>query len=166
MKMKKILIFVVAFAFLFGLSSIALAKTIRVGGIMDTTGATSDVGKDYAIGMAEAFHYINDAGGVNGKKIKYTWFDYGYRIPEALTKYKLLKRMKVVAIMGWGTGDTEALSPTVNKDKIPYVSASYSAHLTRPVDWVSKDGKKHLGTDYNLFFYSDYSNNPREYLTA
>ncbi len=166
MKVKKILIPVLAFVFLFGLSSMATAKTIKVGGIMDTTGATSDVGKDYALGMAEAFHYINDMGGVNGKKIKYTWFDYGYRIPEALTKYKLLKRMKVIAIMGWGTGDTEALSPTINKDKMPYVSASYSAHLTNPVDWVGKDGKKHLGTPYNLFFSSDYSTNARSCLTA
>jgi branched-chain amino acid transport system substrate-binding protein len=132
-----------------------MAKEIKVGGIMDTTGATSDVGKDYAIGMEEAFKYINDQGGVNGKKIKYTWFDYGYRIPEAITKYNLLKRLGVVAIMGWGTGDTESLSPTVNKDQLPYVSASYSAHLTDP--------KK---TPYNLFFSSDYSTNARACLTA
>jgi len=92
---------------------------------------------------------------VNGKKIKYTWFDYGYRIPEAITKYKLLKRLGVIAIMGWGTGDTEALSPTVNKDKIPYVSASYSAHLTDP-----------RKSRYNLFFSSDYSTNARACLTA
>jgi len=57
--------------------------------------------------------------------------------------------------MGWGTGDTEALSPTVNKDKLPYVSASYSAHLTNPAK-----------TPYNLFFSSDYSTNARSALTA
>ena len=162
----KFLVPFLAVVFVVGFSTAAVAKTIRIGGIMDTTGATSDVGKDYALGMSEAFHYLNDAGGVNGKKIKYTWFDYGYRIPEALTKYKLLKRMKVLAIMGWGTGDTEALSPTVNKDKLPYVSASYSAHLTRPVNWTGKDGKKHIGTAYNLFFSSDYSTNARACLTA
>jgi branched-chain amino acid transport system substrate-binding protein len=162
----KFLVPCLAVVFLVGFSTAAVAKTIKIGGIMDTTGATSDVGKDYALGMAEAFHYLNDAGGVNGKKIKFTWFDYGYRIPEALTKYKLLKRMGVLAIMGWGTGDTEALSPTVNKDKLPYVSASYSAHLTRPVDWTDKDGKKHIGTAYNLFFSSDYSTNARACLTA
>ena len=149
------MIFALALILLMGFSTIAVAKTIRIGGIMDTTGATSDVGKDYALGMVEAFKYINEKGGVNGKKIKYTWFDYGYRIPEAITKYKLLKRLKSVAIMGWGTGDTEALSPTINKDKIPYVSASYSAHLTDP--------KK---TPYNLFFSSDYSTNARAALTA
>jgi len=109
MNMKKILIILCAVVFLFGLSSVALAKVIKIGGIKDTTGATSDVGKDAALGQEEFWsHYVNDHGGINGKKVKYIWFDYGYRIPEALTKYKLLKRMKVLAIMGWGTGDTEA----------------------------------------------------------
>jgi branched-chain amino acid transport system substrate-binding protein len=156
MKMKKILVPLLAFALLFGLSSMALAKTIKVGGLKDTTGATSDVGKDAALGQAEFWsHYVNDNGGINGKPVKYIWFDYGYRIPEAITKYKLLKRLGVLAIMGWGTGDTEALSPTINKDKIPYVSDSYSAHLTNP--------KK---TRYNVFFSSDYSTNARSALTA
>jgi len=167
MKMKRIFIGLVAFVFLFGLTSVALAKVIKVGGLKDTTGATSDVGKDAAVGQAEFWsHYVNDHGGINGKKVKYIWFDYGYRIPEAITKYKLLKRMKVAAIMGWGTGDTEALSPTINKDQMPYVSDSYSAHLTNPKDWVDKKGKKHLGTPYNLFFSSDYSTNARSCLTA
>jgi len=167
MYMKKIFIPLLALVLLFGLSSMVLAKTIKVGGLKDTTGATSDVGKDAALGQAEFWqYYVNDNGGINGKKVKYIWFDYGYRIPEAITKYKLLKRMKVVAIMGWGTGDTEALSPTVNKDKMPYVSDSYSAHLTRPKNWTSADGKKHLGTPYNLFFSSDYSTNARSCLTA
>lgn len=138
-----------------GLCPVAGAADIKIGGIMDTTGATSDVGKDYALGMDEAFKWINEQGGVNGKKVKYTWFDYGYRIPEAITKYKLLKRLGSIVIMGWGTGDTEALSPTVNKDKLPYVSASYSAHLTNPAK-----------TPYNLFFSSDYSTNARAALTA
>jgi branched-chain amino acid transport system substrate-binding protein len=151
-----LLVWFLALSFLTGFCGIATAADeIKVGGIMDTTGATSDVGKDYAIGAEEVFKYINAQGGVNGKPIKYTWFDYGYRIPEAITKYKLLKRLGVVAIMGWGTGDTEALSPTVNKDQMPYVSASYSAHLTDP--------KK---TPYNLFHSSDYSTNARACLTA
>jgi len=153
--LKRIFIASMALLLVFGFSGLAVSKQLRVGGILDTTGATSDVGKDYALGMSEAFKYINSQGGVNGKKIKYTWFDYGYRIPEAITKYKLLKRLGVIAIMGWGTGDTEALSPTVNKDKIPYVSASYSAHLTDP--------KK---TRFNLFFASDYSTNARACITA
>ncbi len=80
----RVLLFAVTF--IMGFSSTVGATTIRVGSLNDTTGATSDVGKDYALGIAEAIHYVNDMGGVNGKKIKLYQFDYGYRIPEALTK--------------------------------------------------------------------------------
>lgn len=131
------------------------APEIKIGSLNDMTGATSDVGKDYALGIAEAIHYINDTGGINGKQIKLHQFDYGYRIPEALTKYNLFKQLGCVAILGWGTGDTEALAPTVAKDKIPYVSASYSGHLC--------DTSK---TPYNIFFAPDYSSQVRGLITA
>jgi branched-chain amino acid transport system substrate-binding protein len=159
MKLKqlwpKILVFSFTMALIIGFSSMTGAATVKVGALNDVTGATSDVGKDYALGISDAIHYVNDTGGINGKKIKLYQFDYGYRIPEALTKYKLYKRLKCVAVLGWGTGDTEALSPTVTKDKMPYVSASYSAHLTKPAK-----------TPYNLFAAVDYSTNARAAITA
>ncbi len=159
MRLKKVysrfIMGLLAAMFVVGFASVSLAAKINVGALNDMTGATSDVGKDYALGIAEAIHYVNDNGGVNGKTIKLYQFDYGYRVPEALTKYKLFKRLKCVAVLGWGTGDTEALSPTVTKDKMPYVSASYSGHLTDP--------KK---TPYNLFFATDYSTNARAAITA
>lgn len=131
-------------------------ETIPIGGITDQSGATSDVGKDYALGLEEAVTWINDNGGINGKKIDLHMFDYGYKRDEAVTLYDKLKtREKVIAILGWGTGDTEALSQTVSKDKMPYVSASYSAHLTDP--------KK---TPYNIFFSPDYSSSARAAITA
>ena len=154
MKSKLFVLFLVV-CFLASFSQFAGAAEVKIGALNDTTGATSDVGKDYALGISEVIHYINDQGGVNGKPIKLYQFDYGYRIPEALTKYKLFQRLKVAAVLGWGTGDTEALSPTITKDKMPYVSASYSAHLTDP--------KK---TPYNLFAATDYSTNARAAITA
>ncbi len=132
------------------------ADEINIGGITDQSGPTSDVGKDYALGLEEAVTWVNDNGGINGKKIKFHMFDYGYKRDEAVTLYDKLKtREDVIAILGWGTGDTEALSQTVTKDKMPYVSASYSAHLTDP----SK-------TPYNLFFSPDYSSSARAAITA
>jgi len=151
----KIFALLFAVALVFGFSTWAGAEQINIGALNDMTGATSDVGKDYALGIAEAINYINDSGGINGKQIKLYQFDYGYRIPEALTKYKLFKRLKCVAIQGWGTGDTEALAPTVAKDQIPYISASYSGHLTNPEK-----------TPYNLFISADYSTQSRGLITA
>ena len=154
MKLKRFVTLFLLFL-LAGSFSIASAATIKLGSLNDMTGATSDVGKDYALGIGEAIHYINDTGGINGKKIKLFQFDYGYRIPEALTKYNLYKRLICIAVLGWGTGDTEALAPTVARDKMPYVSASYSGHLGNP-------GK----TPYNLFFAPDYSTQARGLIQA
>jgi len=164
---RRLFIWLTAFSLALVLVGPAAAEEIKVGAINDMTGATSDVGKDYALGIAEAVAYVNDQGGINGKKIKLIQLDYGYRIPEAITIYKRLRDLdKVIVVQGWGTGDTEALSPTITRDKMPYISASYSAHLTSPQAWKDKDGKDHPGTPFNLFFSSDYSSNARGALTA
>ncbi|MBI5166432.1 MAG: ABC transporter substrate-binding protein, partial [candidate division NC10 bacterium] len=85
------------------------AEVVKVGSLNDVTGPTSDVGKDIALGMREAVAYVNDTRGINGKPIKLMLYDYGYRVPEAITTYKRFRDFdKVVAVWGWGTGDTEA----------------------------------------------------------
>jgi len=135
----------------------AQAQTVvKMGTLADMTGPTSDVGKDIALGMREAVQYVNDTGGINGKPIKMFLFDYGYRVQEAITTYKRFRDFdKVVAVWGWGTGDTEALSPTVNADRMPFLSDSFSSNLTDP--------KK---TPYNFIYGTDYSTNARAALTA
>lgn len=139
------------------MGSEALAQNVvKMGSLNDLTGATSDVGKDAALGMREAVQYVNDTGGINGKPIKVFLYDYGYRVPEAITTYKRFRNFdQVVAVWGWGTGDTEALTPTVNADKMPYLSHSFSAHLANP--------KK---TPYNFLYGTDYSSNARAAITA
>ncbi len=130
--MKKILL---AVAMIFILTPLAFAGKgfIPIGGIFDITGGTGDVGATYAEGVRDYVMWINDHGGINGRAIKLSWVDYQYKIPQAIAAYKKFKvRNRVIAIQGWGTGDTEALAPIVARDKIPYMSASYSEHLTDP----------------------------------
>ncbi len=139
------------------MGSEALAQNvIKMGSLNDLTGGTSDVGKDAALGMREAVQYVNGTGGINGKPIKLFLYDYGYRVPEAITTYKRFRNFdQVVAVWGWGTGDTEALSPTVNADKMPFLSHSFSANLTDP-----------RKTPYNFLYGTDYSSNARAAITA
>ena len=90
---------------------------IKVGGLFDLTGITSDVGKPYAQGVRDGVQWVNEQGGINGKRIRLVEVDYGYKIPEAVAAYKrMVNDEKVVMINGWGTGDTEALKADVNKD--------------------------------------------------
>ncbi len=122
--------------------------TIKVGLLVDETGPTSDVGKGYAMGAEAAFKYFNDKGiytkdGVR-VKIEYIKRDYAYKPDQAEAFYKEFRdKYGVIAIIGWGTADTEKLADTVARDKIVYISASYSAKLTiKP---------------YNFFPAPDYS---------
>ncbi|TMA25763.1 MAG: ABC transporter substrate-binding protein [Deltaproteobacteria bacterium] len=133
----------------------ASAQEIRVGGLFDLTGVTSDVGKSFAKGVRDGVEWTNENGGINGKKIRLFDVDYGYKMPEAVAAYKrMVGDDKVIMINGWGTGDTEQLKTQVNADKIPYISASFSAHLTDP----SK-------TPYNFFVAPSYSDQLRAWLS-
>jgi branched-chain amino acid transport system substrate-binding protein len=125
--MKRILAVVTMFLMLvsFGYAQ----QTIKIGGIFDVTGATGDVGAPYAEAVRDYIAYVNKHGGVNGKMIELIDVDYQYKIPQAVSAYKEMVSKGVVAILGWGTGDTEAMAPMIAKDKIPYISASYSEHL-------------------------------------
>ena len=153
-KLREILVLTTCLIISLPLSS-ALSQEVKLGALQDTTGATSDVGKDEAMGVREAVQYYNDSGGINGKKIRMFQYDYGYRVPEAVTTYKRFRDYdKVVMVLGWGTGDTEALSPTINNDKMPYLSSSFSGHLCDP--------KK---TPYNFVYGTDYSTNARGAIT-
>lgn len=147
---------------LLGLALILLGSTgfaaeeIRIGSINDLTGGTSDVGKDAALGIRECITYLNDSGGIGGKKIKLFLYDYGYRVPEAITIYKRFRDYdKINLLLQWGTGDTEALSSTVNRDKMVTISDSLSGHLCDPTK-----------TPYNFIYSTDYSTNARAALTV
>jgi branched-chain amino acid transport system substrate-binding protein len=131
------------------------AQEIKVGGLFDLTGITSDVGKPYAQGVQDAVAVVNAAGGINGKKVKLVSVDYSYKIPEAVAAYKrMVNDEKVIMINGWGTGDTLALKDFVNKEKVPYFSASFAGDLTDPAK-----------TPYNFFVAPSYSDELRAWLT-
>jgi len=155
--MKRLALALLALAVLLPpLPGVVGAQEVKLGSLNDLTGPTSDVGKDIALGIREAVQYVNDTGGINGKRIRLFLYDYGYRVPEAITTYKRFRDFdKVPAILGWGTGDTEALSPTVGRDRMPYLSHSFSAKLTDPKT-----------APYNFVYGTDYSSNARAAMTA
>jgi branched-chain amino acid transport system substrate-binding protein len=111
----------------------AQAQSIKLGNLVDLTGPTSDQGKDIGQARIDSAQYFNEKGGINGKKIELVSVEYGFQPPRAVAAYKkFVEEDKVILVLGYGTPDTEALRPYITKDKIPYLSGSYSGHLTDP----------------------------------
>ena len=107
---------------------------IKVGAIFDLTGPTADVGTDYADGMRGFVDWINQQGGVEGRPVELIYQDYAYQVDRAEQLYSQFVAEGVVAFMGWGTGDTEALRLRIAEDEIPFSSASLSHVLGDPAE--------------------------------
>ena len=125
-------------------------QPIAIGGLFDLTGPTSDVGVPYSEGVRGYVDWINANGGIAGRQIDLVWEDYTYDVAVAEQVYSRFTAEGVVAISGWGTADTEALSGRINADQIPYVSASYAETLTDPSE-----------TPYNFVVGTSYSDQMR-----
>ncbi|MDO5740723.1 MAG: ABC transporter substrate-binding protein [Ornithinimicrobium sp.] len=105
---------------------------IKIGIIADLTGGTGDVGAPYNEGMLAYIDYRNAKGGVADHKIEPLSNDYAYEVPKAEQLYKQYVNDGVVAVQGWGTGDTEALHTKVASDELPFMSGSFAESLTDP----------------------------------
>lgn len=128
--------------------------TINVKGLFDLTGATSDVGISYSKGVLNRIDHLNKNGGIKGYMLNIQSEDYGYDTAKAEAIYEKWKAepgwKDIVAIFGWGTGDSLKLSPKVTVDKVPYISASYAEILADPAK-----------SPYNFFAGADYSTSIR-----
>jgi branched-chain amino acid transport system substrate-binding protein len=123
---------------------------IKIGILADLTGATGDVGTPYNEGMLAYVDHLNAEGGIDGREIEALSNDYAYEVPEAERLYKQYVSEGVVAIQGWGTGDTEALVQDVARDELPFISASYAEPLTNPEE-----------APYNFIVAATYSDQMR-----
>jgi branched-chain amino acid transport system substrate-binding protein len=121
-------------------------EPIKVGAIHDLTGPTADVGTPYAEGLKAYVEWRNANGGIEGRPIELTSADYAYQVDTAEQLYTQYVQEGVVAFMGWGTGDTEALRSRIAADKIPFMSASYSANL---LDMEEAPYNFLIGTSYS-----------------
>lgn len=143
-----------------GLTGAANAETVTIGQLADYSGGTADVGVPFGQGLIDGMAWANKRGGVT---VELDTVDYGYKVPRAVAQYKKWTGgdTKMPAILGWGTADTEALAGFIANDKIPYMSASYSAALTDP---TGQSGKA-KAAPYNFFYAPSYSDALRAMLT-
>ena len=101
---------------------------IKLGQTMPYSGPASAYG---TIGKAQTgyFKMINDAGGVNGRKINLISLDDGYSPPKAVEQVrKLVEQDEVLALFQTlGTPSNSAIHKYVNAKKIPHLFVATGA---------------------------------------
>jgi ABC-type branched-subunit amino acid transport system substrate-binding protein len=127
-----------AFALLAASSTGALAQKkydtgatdteIKIGNIMPYSGPASAYG---VIGKTEAayFKMINDAGGINGRKINFISYDDGYSPPKTVEQArKLVESDEVLLIFNsLGTPPNSAIHKYMNQKKVPQLFVATGA---------------------------------------
>ena len=136
--LNKLAIFSAAFAVLAASSSGALAQKkydtgatdteIKIGNIMPYSGPASAYG---VIGKTEAAYFkkINDAGGINGRKINFITYDDGYSPPKTVEQArKLVESDEVLLVFNsLGTPPNSAIHKYMNSKKVPQLFVATGA---------------------------------------
>lgn len=105
------------------------SDTIRIGGLAPLTGDAASYGVAVNNAIQMAVEDINANGGIDGKQIKYIYYDEKGDTTEATNAYnKLVQDDKVVAIIGdVTTKPTLAVAQTSQQDNIPIITATATA---------------------------------------
>src|SRR5512145_2516834 len=77
------------------------AKELKIGYITEQTGAESYIAASSTPALEDRIAEVNEAGGVNGYKLKLVVYDTRSEVPDAVTVAKrMIDQDKVVAIIG------------------------------------------------------------------
>ena len=145
-----------ALASLAGCASSPSDDTYHIGALFAVTGFNSPLGTPEKETVLMLEEQINARGGINGRKLKVTVLDTESDETKAVTLAKrLIETEKVLAIIGpSSTGESLAVVDTVERSKVPLISAAASARITTPVKpWVFKTPQSDALAAAEIFAY-------------
>ncbi|MGM0426228.1 MAG: ABC transporter substrate-binding protein [Thermodesulfobacteriota bacterium] len=135
--MKKIGIFVFCAVLawgLFGVSKATAEQDPTICAVHPFTGRFAFAGIHGADAMEDAVAMANEAGGINGKEIKYYWADGEYKNDVGIAAFKRLYAKHNPQIMfGQSTGMTKALAPEIkSRYKVLYTAYTFAELAADP----------------------------------
>ena len=117
------------------------SATIKIGGLFAVTGPASFLGEPEKKTLELLVKEANEKGGINGMKLEAVIYDTGGDATKAVQlATKLIKDDKVSVIIGPSTtGESMAVIPVAEKEKIPLISCAAGIKITDPAKhWVFK----------------------------
>lgn len=140
--MKKMSLLFSSFCLCLLFANVACASgTIKIGALFAVTGPASFLGEPEKKTLELLVKEANGKGGINGQKLEAVIYDTGGDATKAVQlATKLIKDDKVSVIIGPSTtGESMAVIPVVEKEKIPLISCAAGIKITDPAKhWVFK----------------------------
>jgi len=104
------------------------------------SGPSKNLGQEMRAGLLAAFAWINDQGGVHGRRIRLISLDDSYEPDRAIQNtLRLLSEDKVFLVIGEvGTPTSQAVLPIIEEQGVPFFAPLTGAELLRTPDryWV------------------------------
>lgn len=122
-------------------------NTIKIGAIFDQTGPIAgDIGLPITEALKVYTSYINDNGGVLGRKVTAIVEDDRYSIPAGIAAFKkLLYKDQIFALIGPASvGETKALFSQIEKVKIPTLTGAPAEAVINPL-------RKYIFMTFNVY---------------
>ena len=125
---------ILAVTLIFAASAFA-SEPLRIGALFSVTGPASFLGEPERNTLEMLVKEANAKGGINGQKIELVVYDtQGDATKAVQLATKLIKNDKVSVIIGPSTtGETMAVIPVVEKEKIPLISCAAGIKIIEPV---------------------------------
>jgi branched-chain amino acid transport system substrate-binding protein len=115
--------------------------TVKIGGLFAVTGPASFLGEPEKKTLEMLIKDLNSKGGINGIKLEAVIYDTAGDATKAVQlATKLIKDDKVSVIIGPSTtGESMAVIPVAEKERIPLISCAAGIKITDPAKhWVFK----------------------------
>jgi len=111
------------------------AEPLRIGALFSITGPASFLGEPERNTLEMLVKEANAKGGIKGRKIELVIYDtQGDATKAVQMATKLIKNDKVSVIIGPSTtGETMAVIPVAEKEKVPLISCAAGIKITEPV---------------------------------
>ncbi len=110
--------------------------SVELGFVLVKTGPVAALGIPQGNAMIDYMNYINEKGGINGRKIKVLWEDDGFQAPKSVAAVKkLIARDKVLTVMTTGgTNQTIANMKNIKRYKMVNIPNAMALEFFDPLN--------------------------------
>ena len=130
LSMKKIILIVLFFPFLFLAQEAFSQPTLKVGALIPYSGRWGDSGRECARGMLDATKWLNQHDGIAGRKLEIILIDDTSQPAEFMAAYRKLNETdRILMLFIYSTETALALAPHFHYDQLPTFISSFPSQF-------------------------------------